>query len=50
MSKCQNCYQKEVELIAEIKVDGKIKKVCEECYEGYLITMEETTKEIDDEN
>jgi len=46
MSKCQNCYQKEVELIAEIKVDGKIKKVCEECYEDYLIEQEENKESL----
>ena len=38
---CPNCHEKEVELAFELEINGKVKKVCEECWCGYKTETEE---------
>ena len=45
---CQNCREKEVFLTNEIEIKGQTKKVCQECWQGYCLELEEKpSKEID---
>ena len=41
---CPNCKEKEVILAAEIEINGKKKKVCQECWQGYCLESEEQKK------
>lgn len=37
---CQNCKEKDVELVEIVEISGKEKKICPECAEGKKIEEE----------
>ncbi len=39
LKECQNCREVS-ELIAEIEIEGKKKRVCGDCYAGFLLEKE----------